>query len=230
MEIVSLVVLAWLLYLRAGVPPHNEHESGVCLAPPSARAVGLADMRLFIVAHKAVTTVGGGMEWWTRSCSCDRLAVVLVHAQEAEQLALEASVSGMPRPQKPKSPILYAYWGGGVPNQPETVTSMVVRTRDVGIWAALFAACAVASQTWPHRGDDGVSYDPQLVEGSSADLSMLEGAWCHWAPDELTDHGVEASQMRKFVTDLAEAGRTGQIPMGPPRTRQPAAQVPLERL
>ena len=81
------------------------------------------------VHHKASVTEGGedGVAWWTRACSTDREAIVLLNSEDAETLLQNAD--RYRRPPKPRAPPLYCYVGMGVGRQPECITGMVVRTR-----------------------------------------------------------------------------------------------------
>ena len=49
---------------------------------------------------------------------------------------------------KPRRSLAYAYFGGGVPRQPTEVTSLVVRTRHVGLTAAVITAFNIVSCSW----------------------------------------------------------------------------------
>ena len=49
----------------------------------------------------------------------------------------------------PKRSLLYAYIGGGVARQPEEITGLVIRTRHIGLTAAVITAAKLLSWGWP---------------------------------------------------------------------------------
>ena len=101
------------------------------------------------VHHKAsVTERGeGGVAWWTRACSTDREAIVLLKPEDAEMLLQDKGSYRLP--PKPRTPPLYCYIGMGVDRQPECITGMVVRTRGVELTAAAAVACQLLGRFFP---------------------------------------------------------------------------------
>ena len=95
------------------------------------------------VHHKASATEGGdeGVTWWTRACSSDREAIVLLKSEDAETLLQNAD--RYRRPPKPRAPPLHCNVGMGVDRQPGCITGMVVRTRNADLTAAVVVACRV---------------------------------------------------------------------------------------
>ena len=124
--ITALVLLAW------------------CLWRAKNRSDNYIYMRLLTVHHKAMFAEAAGLVWWARACSCDRAAIALISRDVADELGREAELHGRSRPKKPKAPRLYAYLGGGVAFQPDEVSTIVVRTTDMELLAAVVAAVQVA--------------------------------------------------------------------------------------
>ena len=141
LEIMAIVLLTWAAYVA---------ELGNTAQP----------LMVLGVPHKASVVEGGGLEWWTRGCSCDRVAVVLISLADA--LELIAAAEHSMRPPRPKKPLLYAYLGGGVSGQPDEVSGIVVRTKDLALNAALASAVGLISATWPGN-IKGAEFDVQLV-------------------------------------------------------------------
>ena len=91
----------------------------------------------------------GGFTWFSRACSCDREAVTLIEADVAEDLVARALSHGLGPPLgKPRRNLANVYFGGGVSRQPTETTSIVVRTRHVGMTAAVIAAIKHVSGCW----------------------------------------------------------------------------------
>ena len=65
------------------------------------------------VHHKASVTEGGdeGVTWWTRACSTDREAIVLLKSEDTEMLLHDKGSYRLP--PKPRAPPLYCYIGNG---------------------------------------------------------------------------------------------------------------------
>ena len=119
--------------LNRGTGPHNDTEPAdailalVLLTWSLWREVRHMDpnyipLRLLTVHRKSTTAEGAGLEWWVRACSCDRAAICLVSKDVADSLQQAAEAEGRIRPKKPKSPLLYAYLGGGVDHQPDQIS------------------------------------------------------------------------------------------------------------
>ena len=100
---------------------------------------------------------------------------------------MEAAARARSRPKKTNKPCLYAYLGGGVAFQPDEVSTIVVRTTDMELLAAVVAAAQLASATWPSGGravfdeglvdadDCGVDFKA-LVEAYTVDVAPGEAA------------------------------------------------------
>ncbi len=98
-------------------------------------------MAIMSVHHKASIAKEGGFTWFNRACSCDREAVALIEADVAEDLvARDLSQRHGPPLGKPRRSLAYVYFGGGVSRQPTEITTIVIRTRHVGLTAAVIAA------------------------------------------------------------------------------------------
>ena len=107
-------------------------------------------MAIMSIHHKATIATEVGFTWFSRACSCEREAVVLIDKDTASDLISRAlSRPSGPPPGKPKRNLLYAYIGGGVARQPEEITGLVVRTRHVGLAAAVITAAKLLSWCWP---------------------------------------------------------------------------------
>jgi hypothetical protein len=114
-------------------------------------------MAIMSVHHKASIADEAGFTWFSRACSCDREAVALVDAQVAADLLARASATGGRPPRgKPRRCLLYAYVGGGVSRQPNEVTGLVLRSRHVGLTAAVITAFRLVSHCWPGQARVGV--------------------------------------------------------------------------
>ena len=106
-------------------------------------------MAIMSVHHKATIATEVGFTWFSRACSCDREAVALIDKDAAFDLRSRAlSHPSGPPPGKPKRSLLYAYFGGGVARQPEEITGLVVRTRHIGLTAAVITAAKPLSWRW----------------------------------------------------------------------------------
>ena len=106
-------------------------------------------LALMSVHHKASVHESGdgeGTTWWTRACNTDREAVILLNVKDAELLVQDAAF--YIRPHKPQNPPLYCYIGGGVDRQPDCITSLVVRTKDPALTAAVVTVCRVLGMTF----------------------------------------------------------------------------------
>ena len=69
--------------------------------------------------------------------------------------------AGLPR-GKPQRCLLHAYIGGGVSRQPTEVTGLVVRTRHVGLTAAVITAAKLLN--WCCLGQEHVDfYEDQVL-------------------------------------------------------------------
>ena len=143
--ITALVLLAWAMWRG------RNHDKK-----------GYRPLRLLTVHHKAMFTEEAGLEWWAHACSCDRAAICLIDKATADELEVEAIVFAKSRPKKPRRPYLYAYLGGGVTFQPDEVSTIVVRTGDADLLAAVVAAAQLASKTWP-SGHHWAVFEPDLV-------------------------------------------------------------------
>ena len=62
---------------------------------------------------------------------------------------------------KPRRNLAYAYFGGGVSRQPTEITSIVIRTRHVGMTAAVITAIKLVSKCW--TGKDHVEFNDDMV-------------------------------------------------------------------
>jgi hypothetical protein len=101
------------------------------------------------VHHKDSIAKEGGFTRFSRACSCDREAATLIEADVAADLVARALSHGLGPPiGKPRRSLAYAYFGGGVPRQPTEVTSIVIRTRHVGLTAAVITAIKLVSWSW----------------------------------------------------------------------------------
>ena len=79
------------------------------------------------------------MEQWPRSS----------RRMFAADLEARALAHGLGPPLgKPRRSLAYAYFGGGVSRQPTEVTSIVIRTRHVGLNAAVITAIKLVSRRW----------------------------------------------------------------------------------
>ena len=106
-------------------------------------------MAIMSVHHKASIAKEGGFTWFSRACSCDREAVALSEADVAADLTARALRHGLGPPlRNPRRSLAYAYFVGGVFRQPTEVTSIVVRTRHVGLTAAVIATIKLGSNSW----------------------------------------------------------------------------------
>ena len=78
--------------------------------------------------------------------SCDREAVALIDNDTAwDLISRDLSHPPGPPPGKPKRSLSYAYIGGGVARQPEDITGLVIRTRYIGLTAAVITAAKLLS-------------------------------------------------------------------------------------
>ena len=102
------------------------------------------------IHHKAAVATEAGFTWFSRACSYDREAVALIDKDAAFDLvSLDLSHPSGPPPGKPERNLLYAYIGGGVARQPEEITGLVIRTRHIGLIAAVITAAKLLSWCWP---------------------------------------------------------------------------------
>ena len=107
-------------------------------------------MAIMSVHHKASIAKEGGFTWFSRACSCDREAVTLIEADIAADLVARALDHGLGPPLgKPQRCLAYGYYGGGLIRQPAEIASIVVRTRHVGMTAAVVTAIRLVSRCWP---------------------------------------------------------------------------------
>ena len=117
--------------------------------------------------------------WFSRACLCDREAVALIEADVAADLTARALSHGLGPPLgKPRRSLAYAYLGGSVSRQPTEVTTIVIRTRHVGLAAAVITASKLLSKSWAGKGhvefnDDMVMSDLE-VEPLRRALRLME--------------------------------------------------------
>ena len=97
------------------------------------------DYHIMHVHHKAKIIEHAEQTWWSRSCEADREAVVFISPTTARELQEERQ-AGRRRARKPEKPPFYLYIGGGCFGQPSFITTFVIRTKDLGLAAALTAA------------------------------------------------------------------------------------------
>ena len=119
------------------------------------------------IHHKAAVATEAAFTWFSLACSCDREAVALIDNDTAFGLTSRAlSHPSGPPPGKPKRNLVYAYIGGGVARQPEEITGLVVRTRHVGLAAAVITAAKLLSWRWP--GQEHVDfYEDNVMFGEA---------------------------------------------------------------
>jgi len=67
------------------------------------------------------------------------------------------------RPPKPKTPPLYCYIGMGVDRQPDCITGLVLRTKDVQLTAAAVVACRILGRLFPGQVPINASSDRMLA-------------------------------------------------------------------
>ena len=137
-------------YATSDAKPDNMLSGLVLLThAPFRKAYGDMEepgMAIISVHHKATIAEESSFTWFSRACSCDREAVALLEASVAADLEARATAAGGRPPRcKPRRCLLYAYIGGGVARQPQEVTGLVVRSRNVGLTAAVIAAFRLAS-------------------------------------------------------------------------------------
>ncbi|MFM7979220.1 MAG: hypothetical protein ACKPKO_07880, partial [Candidatus Fonsibacter sp.] len=126
------------------------------------------------IYHKALVASEGGFAWFSRDCSCDREAVALIEQDVAADLVARALRHGLwPPLGKPRRNLAYAYFGGGVSRQPTEITSIVRRTRQVGLTAAVITAIKLVSKSLP--GKDHVEFHEDIVI-SALDVEPLHRA------------------------------------------------------
>jgi len=131
-------------------------------------------MAITSVHHKASIAKEGGFTWFSRACSCDREAATLIEADVAADLVARALSHGLGPPLgKPRRSLAYAYFGGGVSRQPTEITSIVIRTRHVGMTAAVITAIKLVSRCW--TGKEHVEFNDDLVM-SDQDVEPLHRA------------------------------------------------------
>ena len=119
-------------------------------------------MAIMSVHHKASIAKEGACSWFSRACSCDPEAVALIEADVAADFVARALSHGLGPPLgKPRRSLANAYFGGGVSRQPTEVTSMVIRTRHVGLTAAVITALNLVSTSWP--GKEHVEFNDDMV-------------------------------------------------------------------
>ena len=108
--------------------------------------------------------------------SCDQKAVALIDKDTAWDLISRAlSHPSGPPPGKPKRSLLYAYIGGGVARQSEAITGLVIRTRHIGLTAAVITAAKLLSWRWP--GQEHVDfYEDTVMFGEGQDVQPPEQA------------------------------------------------------
>jgi len=200
--ITALVLLTWALYWAV-------HGKDIDYTP----------LHLVTVHHKATLIEGGGLEWWTRGCSCDRAALCLVNEIDADFLR-QAADKGL-RPRKPRTPRLYAYLGGGVDHQPEQVSSIVIRTRDPELLAAVVAAARLAMATWP-SGEVVKTYYDNLVDGDGTQAQDLALKVLEYDACNPTGVGEPA---RHLVLRTFETIMQFVLPPSQPRTPPTNAQL-----
>ena len=97
------------------------------------------DYHIMHVHHKAQTIEHAGQTWWSRSCDAEREAVVFIDPTTAGQLQADRN-AGLRRARKPERAPFYLYVGGGCFGQPNFITTFVIRTKDLGLAAAVTAA------------------------------------------------------------------------------------------
>jgi len=189
----GFVMCVWAMY-----EAHRDPENG----PPALAMMG--------VHHKASVHEGsGGLTWWSRACATDREAIILLNVKDADLLTKDRQSQHHPR--KPRNPPLYCYIGGGVDRQPECITSIVVRTKDAALTAAVVTVCRVLGKAFGNSGDppaegwdlDARLFDPgEFHEESAALLERLEAMWTlSWAP---LDPRAAPAELRRAV--LAKPG------------------------
>ena len=136
-------------------------------------------MAIMSVHHKASIAKEGGFTWFSRACSCDREAATLIEADVAADLVARALSHGLGPPLgKPQRSLAYGYFGGGLTRQPAEIASIVIRTRHVGMTAAVVAAIRLVSRCWPGKenvlfNDDRVMSD-QDIDPLHRALSLME--------------------------------------------------------
>ena len=97
------------------------------------------DYHIMHVHHKAQIIQPAGQTWLSRSCNAEREAVVFIDPTTAGELQEERN-AGHRRARKPQNPPFYLYIGGGCYGQPFFITTLVIRTKDLGLAAAVTAA------------------------------------------------------------------------------------------
>ena len=172
-------------------------------------------LAIMSVHHKASVEESGGDEgvtWWSRACSTDREAVILLDAIDMELMLQDSE--NYRRPPKPRCPPLYCYIGCGVDRQPDCITGMVVRTKDPALTAAVATACRILGLNFP--GNVPCEVVAELIESDSQEASILHDLlariglmWLPWV-------GHEPPQL----LDKIIAWLTGTTP--PWRGQQPA--------
>jgi len=107
------------------------------------------DFAMMSVHHKASVSEGegGDVTWWSRACHADREAIILFPAADAQNLM--ENMDRYRRPPRPKTPPLYCYIGMGVDRQPDCITGLVLRTKDVQLTAAVVVACRILGTLFP---------------------------------------------------------------------------------
>ena len=131
------------------------------------------------VHHKdSIAKEGDGFTRFSRANPCDGEAVMRTEADVAADLVARASIHGLGPPLgKPRRSPAYTYFGGGVSRQPTEVTSIgvVIRTRHVGMTAAVVAAIKLVSWCW--IGKEHVEFNDDMVI-SDLDFGPLHPAHC----------------------------------------------------
>ena len=102
-----------------------------------------------------------------------------------------------PAPLKPKSSPLYCYIGCGVDRQPSCITSMVVRTNDPALTAAVATACRILGLSFPGNKpvevtEDRIDADAEMQTTLEDLLSRIGNMWVPWAdlatqPNQMLD-------------------------------------------
>ena len=100
--------------------------------------LGAVDYHIMHVHHKTKAIEHEEQTYFSRSCNAEREAVVFIDPTTARELQEERQ-AGRRRARKPQKPAFYLYIGGGCFGEPSCITSFVIRTKDLGLAAAVTA-------------------------------------------------------------------------------------------
>ena len=200
------------------------------------------DYHIMHAHHKAQIIQHAGQTWFSRSCNSEREAVVFVDPTMAGELQEERN-AGHSRARKPPKPPFYLYVGGGCFGQPHFITTLVIRTKDLGLAAAVTAAVRMLGNQ-PRAAlpvevtEELIMGDPGSTWAREAQEELMERMKNLWATVALLDILKELFNWGPPAPVVPAPGSCVRPPPGlpapvppapppaPPRPKPPAPPLP----